>query len=170
VTDLFKVVIKSSYIMSTDCIFCRIVKGELPCHKVWEDEKHLAFLSTFPNTEGFSVVVPKKHIPSYAFENKDTDLCDLIIATKKVALLLDKYFDDVGRCGMFFEGFGVDHLHSKLFPMHGTSNMKNWVPIESNIPEVYFDKYPGYLSSHNARRADDETLSKLAERIRQKAK
>lgn len=37
------------------CIFCQIVEGKAPCHKVWEDEHHLAFLSIFPNTDGFTV-------------------------------------------------------------------------------------------------------------------
>ncbi len=104
------------------CIFCDIVAGKSPCHKVWEDDEHLAFLSIFPNTKGFTVVIPKEHHSSYAFEQSDEVLSKLVIATKQVALLLDKAFDDVGRTGMFFEGYGVDHLHSKLFPMHGTGN------------------------------------------------
>lgn len=144
-----------------DCIFCKIVKGEAPAHKIWEDKKHLAFLSIFPNTPGFTIVVTKKHYPSYAFDNSDKVLNDLVLATKKVARLLDKAFEDVGRTGMFFEGFGVDHLHSKLSPMHGTANMKEWRPIESDHP-IFFDKYPGYLSSHNARRADDKKLQEIA--------
>ncbi|KKR10559.1 MAG: Histidine triad (HIT) family hydrolase [Candidatus Woesebacteria bacterium GW2011_GWA1_39_21] len=152
--------------MDKNCVFCKIVKGKIPCHKVWEDEKHIAFLSIFPNTEGFTVVATKKHLPSYPFENSDKVLTDLVIASKKTAKVLDNYFTDVGRCGMFFEGFGVDHIHSKLFPMHGTADMAKWKPIESNMPEVYFDKYPGYLSSHNSKRANDEKLSKLAEKIR----
>ncbi|WP_197734991.1 HIT family protein [Photobacterium damselae] len=41
------------------CVFCEIVKGKLPCHKVWEDDKHLAFLSIYPNTKGFTVVILK---------------------------------------------------------------------------------------------------------------
>lgn len=43
------------------CIFCDIVAGKAPCHKIWEDDDHLAFLSIFPNTDGFSVVIPKAH-------------------------------------------------------------------------------------------------------------
>ncbi len=149
-----------------DCIFCKIVKGEAPAHKVWEDKKHLAFLSIFPNTVGFTIVITKKHYPSYAFKNSDKVLSDLVLATKKVALLLDKAFEDVGRTGMFFEGFGVDHLHSKLFPMHATANMKKWRPIESDMADVFFEKYPGYLSSHNAARADDDKLENIAKKIR----
>lgn len=149
-----------------NCIFCKIVKEELPCHKIWEDEKHLAFLSRFPNTEGFSVVITKKHYPSYVFDLSDNVLKDLVIASKKVAKLLDSKLEDVGRTGMIFEGFGIDHVHTKLFPMHGT-NMKEWKPIHSNI-DKYFEKYEGYISSHDYKRADDEQLAKLAKKIKEK--
>lgn len=152
-----------------DCVFCKIVKGEAPAHRIWEDKKHLAFLSIFPNTPGFTVVITKEHKPSYPFDADDKTLTGLVLASKKVAKLLDRAFDDVGRTGMFFEGFGVDHLHSKLFPMHGTANMDEWRPIESD-KEEFFDKYPGYLSSHNAGRASDKELEKMAEKIRKAKK
>ncbi|HIF9379935.1 TPA: HIT family protein [Photobacterium damselae] len=147
------------------CVFCEIVKGKLPCHKVWEDDKHLAFLSIYPNTKGFTVVIPKKHYSSYAFAQSDEVLCDLIVATKKVALLLDKSFDGVARTGMFFEGYGVDHLHSKLSPMHGTGNNSEFQLIEANIDKFY-DNYEGYLSSHDWHRADDSELAQIAAHIR----
>jgi len=146
------------------CIFCKIVKGEIPCHKLWEDEKHLAFLSIFPNTEGFSVVVTKKHYSSYAFDAPDEVLKELVLAAKKVGKLIDAKLPDVGRTGMIFEGFGVDHLHAKLFPMHGTKE-KEWKPAHSDV-DKYFDRYEGYISSHDYKRADDTKLAELAKRIR----
>jgi len=154
----------------SNCIFCQIVAGKMPCHKIWEDENHLAFLSIFPNTAGFSVIVPKTHYPSYAFEVPDQVLTELILATKKVALLLDASFPDVARCGLFFEGYGVDHLHAKLSPMHGTKNLQPSDSLEAAKPDVFFDRYPGYLSSHDAGRADDAQLAELAARIRAQAK
>lgn len=146
-----------------DCIFCKIVAGEVPCHKIWEDDKHLAFLSIFPNTEGFSVVITKEHYPSYAFDLPDNFLSDLMVATKKVGKLLDAKLSDVGRTGMIFEGYGVDHMHAKLFPMHGTGD-STWRPIESKV-DKYFEKYEGYISSHDYNRADDEKLAELAKKI-----
>ncbi len=148
-----------------NCIFCAIVKGESPSHQIWEDEGHLAFLSIFPNTEGVTVVIPKAHYPSYAFDLPDEVLTALVLATKKVAKLLDAKLDDVGRTAMVFEGFGVDHVHAKLFPMHGTAHMEEWHPIESPT-DTYFDTYPGYIYSGDAKRVDDETLSKIAERLK----
>ena len=73
--------------------------------------------------------------------------------------------DDVGRTGMIFEGFGVDHVHAKLFPMHGTTDMEKWKEIKSNV-DKFFEKYEGYISSHDYKREDDEKLKKLAEKIR----
>ncbi|OGM14502.1 diadenosine tetraphosphate hydrolase [Candidatus Woesebacteria bacterium RIFCSPLOWO2_01_FULL_39_23] len=152
-----------------DCIFCKIVKGQSLSYKILEDKKHVAFLSLYPNTPGFTVVATKKHKPSYAFENDDKTVTDLVLFTKKVAKLLDASFEGVGRCGMFFEGFGIDHLHSKLFPMHGTADMERWKPIESNI-DVFFEKYPGYLSSHASKREDDKELERIKVKILETAK
>ncbi len=152
-------------IQKDDCIFCKIVKGEISCHKIWEDEKHLAFLSIFPNTEGFSVVIPKKHFSSYAFNLPDNILCDLVIASKKVAKLIDSKLEDVGRTGMIFEGFGIVHVHTKLFPMHGTADMKKWKEIKSDTNQ-YFEKYKGYIASNDSKRANDEKLNELAQKIR----
>lgn len=148
-----------------NCIFCKIVKGAEKAHIVWEDRDHLAFLSIFPNTKGFTVVITKKHYPSYNFELSDKILCGLVLASKKVGKLLDRAFEDIGRTGLIMEGFGVDHVHTKLFPMHGTGNMKEWKPILSD-QHKYFEKYEGYISSHDGKRADDSELAATAAKIR----
>jgi histidine triad (HIT) family protein len=143
-----------------ECIFCKILKGEAPSHKVWEDEKHLAFLSIFPNTEGFTVVITKEHYDSYVFDLPDDVLKDFVVACKNVGKLIDSKYDDVARTGLFFEGYGVNHVHAKLSPMHGT-NAEGWKPIHSNV-DKFFEKYEGYLSSHDYKRADDEWLANIA--------
>lgn len=148
-----------------DCIFCKIVAGEAPSHTIWEDENHLAFLSIFPNTEGFSVVVTKDHYGSYVFDLPEDVYAGLLAAGKAVGKLLDEKLPDVGRTGLLAEGFGVDHAHVKLFPMHGTKDLGSWKPIESKRDE-YYAVYPGYLSSHDSSRADDAVLTELAKRIR----
>lgn len=150
----------------SDCIFCSIVAGKTPCHKVWEDQDFLAFLSIFPNTDGVTVVIPKQHYGSYIFEVPEEVMTSLNLAARKVARALDAALPDVGRTGLMYEGFGVDHLHAKLFPMHGTADMTEWRKIESTKPDEFFDTYPGYLSSHDCAPADAEHLAELAERIR----
>ena len=147
-----------------NCIFCKIVAKEIPAYIVWKDGQHIAFLSIFPNTEGVTVVIPKQHHPSYAFDLPDEVLSELVLTTKKVARLLDSKLEDVGRTAMVFEGFGVDHMHAKLFPMHGTADMAEWKPVESAV-DKYFSKYEGYISSHDYHRADDSDLKALAKKI-----
>lgn len=152
--------------MAIECLFCQIVAGTLPSHQIWSDENHLAFLSIFPNTEGVTVVIPKHHYDSYAFDQSDEVLTNLLLATKKVAKLLDSYFEDVGRCGLVLEGFGINHLHSKLYPLHGTGDLATWQPLESHQNRRYFDRYPGYISSNDSERADDAQLAALAAALR----
>lgn len=142
-----------------------MVAGTVPAHKVWEDEKYLAFLSIFPNTEGVTVVIPKEHYPSYVFDLPDPVLANLMSAARTVAKGIDKALPDVGRTALVFEGFGVDHVHAKLYPMHGTADMKEWKPIESTV-DKYFDRYEGYVSSHDYKRADDTKLAEVARKIR----
>jgi len=149
----------------TECIFCKIVSNEIPSHKIWEDSNFIAILSIFPNTEGFTVVLPKKHYSSYAFDHDDQILIDLIVASKKVAKILDEAFEDVGRTGLFLEGFGVNHLHSKLFPMHGTKHLtKKWQAVKSDV-NTYFEEYKGYISSHDSYQANNKDLEKIASKI-----
>lgn len=149
------------------CIFCKIVAGAEPCHRIWEDEEHLAFLTIYPNTLGASVVITKEHCTSYAFDLSEDRLTRLVLAAKKVGKLLDERLPGVGRTGLVLEGFGVDHAHAKLFPMHGTGGMKVWTPILSTVKTV-FTKYEGYLCSNGGPRADDAELAKLAALIRGK--
>ena len=109
-------------------------------------------------------MIPKAHYSSYVFEVPEEIMTNLVVAAKKVGKRLDETFTDVGRTGLLFEGFGVNHLHAKLFPMHGTKD-DEWKQHKSDV-KVYFEKYQGYLSSHDCERADDERLAALAKRLR----
>jgi len=68
-----------------DCIFCRIVKGELPSYRVYEDQDYFGFLDIFPMVRGQTLLIPKKHKDSYAFALNDKELADFIVGVKKVA-------------------------------------------------------------------------------------
>lgn len=150
------------------CVFCEIAADRLPHHVVAENNDFMAILGIFPNTKGMTVVFPKKHYGSYVFDLEDETLKELIVFAKKVAKQIDKALPTVMRTGMVVEGFGVDHAHVKLFPLHGKKT-KEWKPIESSKDE-YYEEYPGYISSHDSKRADDEELAKLAEHLRKHKK
>lgn len=151
-----------------DCIFCKIVAGKAPSNKFWENEKHIAFLDIFPNTPGFTIVVTKEHFPSNYLEVDSNVLKELFDASVEVSTLLEKTFSDVTRVGLMIEGTGVDHLHYKLFPMHGSLRSPQVGERENKHEpcETFFETYPGYISSHSSKRADDAELAKLAKQIR----
>jgi histidine triad (HIT) family protein len=101
-----------------DCLFCKIIAGEIPCHKVWEDEQHLAFLDIHPMREGHTLVIPKLHA-SELFEMDDAAYQALMAASKTVAVKLKAKLA-VPRVGAAVEGFLVDHAHIHLIPLtHG---------------------------------------------------
>lgn len=146
------------------CIFCEIIAGNMQTSgKFWEDEEFVAWLAIDPNTEGFSCVVPKRHYGSDVLKMPDDVLRRFIIASKKVAQILENYFEDVGRVGLIMEGTGVNHAHIKLVPMHGTESLKQekWKQFSSE-KRFWFDKYEGWLSSGSGPMADPEHLKKLA--------
>jgi len=147
-----------------NCVFCNIISGKEKAYKIWEDEHHIAFLSIFPNTPGFTVVATKKHLSSYCFELNNNVLSNLIIASKKVGLLLDKKLEGVGRTGLIMEGFGVNHAHTKLIPLHGTQTDSEWKPIETK-KDHFFNTYEGYISSHDCEQASQKELAEMQERI-----
>lgn len=146
------------------CVFCEIALGNIQTPgKFWEDNEFIAWLAIDPNMRGFTCVVPKKHFGSDVLKMSDDVLQRFIIATKKVASILESYFDDVGRVGLIMEGTGIDHAHIKLVPLHGTQNLRKgiWKQVLSG-KNFWFDKYEGWISSGSGPMADSEELKKLA--------
>jgi len=149
------------------CVFCDIIAKNDPDAIFWQDEKHVAFLSIDPNTPGFSLVVPKDHHGSDILKIPDSDLQSFILAAKKVASIIENYYQDVGRVGLIMEGTGIDHAHIKLIPMHGTEHMKKgeWKQYLSDV-EHWFDTYEGWISSAGGPMADRSKLLELSKAIK----
>ena len=109
-----------------ETVFSKIVRGEIPCHKVWEDDKHLAFLDIDPRTVGHTLVIPKEPI-DYVFDMDDQAYLALWEAAKKVAQKLKERLDCKRVCvGVY--GYDVAHVHIHLFPSDSLSD----VPIPPN--------------------------------------
>lgn len=88
----------ANYTPSTEegkCVFCEIIKGRITTPGIfWEDKEFLAFLSTWPNTEGFTVLVPKKHYPSDVLAMPDKELKRIIIAAKTVSNIINYFLHE----------------------------------------------------------------------------
>ncbi|MBX9890244.1 MAG: HIT family protein [Amoebophilaceae bacterium] len=150
--------------LAQGCIFCDIVTHKAPAHRVWENQAYVAFLSIFPNIDGFTVVIPKHHLSSYIFDHPAEVINGLMAAAGEVSHLLVKKFPTVARTALIFEGYGVNHLHAKLIPLHGTKG-DSWKAIASSI-QTKFTQYPGYVSSHDGPRESDEKLAAIADLLK----
>lgn len=96
-----------------DSIFTKIIKGELPCHKVYEDDTVIAFLDIAPFTTGHTLVVPKQQVDSL-WDLEEESYQQVMAVAKKVANRI-KTVIKPKRVGMALEGFDVPHAHVHIF-------------------------------------------------------
>ncbi|PYI05050.1 HIT-like protein [Aspergillus sclerotiicarbonarius CBS 121057] len=143
-------------------LFARIIRGELPQWRIWEDEDHVAFLTPFPNTPGFTVLVPRAHLSSDIFALEEGAFERLMGAAYTVGRVLMKAFG-LETCGMVFEGFEIDYAHVKLIPVCGDGDGDD----EGGEREVFNETYPGYVSSLPGPEVGDSgELVRMAREIR----
>jgi len=98
----------------TDCIFCKMINGEIPVTPLIKDKKYLIILDRSPINPGHTLVIPKKH-SDYIFDLNDREYKKLMLKSKEVAKILKKKLNPK-RVGMAIEGFGVPHVHIHLVP------------------------------------------------------
>lgn len=123
-------------------IFTKIINGEIPCHKILENEKFLAFLDIRPVKKGHALVIPKKEV-DYLFDMDDPELGELMAFAKKAAKKIKKVVPCL-KIGVMVAGLEVPHAHVHLIPI-----------------EKVFD-----LNFANAKQVSNEELAKLADQIR----
>ena len=102
-------------------LFSRIVSGEIPCHKIAENDQFLAFLDIMPLAEGHTLVIPKQEI-DYIFDLPDDLLSGLILFAKSLAPALQQAVP-CKRIGVSVIGLGVPHAHVHLIPMNTISDV-----------------------------------------------
>ena len=102
-------------------IFSKIVAGEIPCHKVFENDRFLAFLDIMPLQKGHVLVIPKKET-DYIFDIEDDQLGDMMVFAKTVAKKIKAVFP-CNRVGVAVVGLEVPHAHIHLIPINHISDM-----------------------------------------------
>ncbi len=102
-----------------DCIFCKIIKGEIPSFKVYEDDYVFAFEDISPISEGHTLVIPKKHAQNL-WEITDEDLTAVHLASKKIINAINNVLNPIGVACLQLNGRGVNqvvmHYHLHLIP------------------------------------------------------
>ncbi len=118
-------------------IFSRIVKGEIPCYKIAEDDRYLAFLDINPLRAGHTLVITKREV-DYIFDLDDDTLAGLAVFAKKVAAGIEKVID-CKRISVAVVGLDVPHVHIHLVPMDTMDDLNFSRPKLKLSPEEFRD-------------------------------
>lgn len=114
-------------------IFTRIINGEIPCYRVAEDERYIAFLDVRPLKAGHTLVVPKKEV-DYIFDMDEDTLTGMMIFARKVARAMKEVIE-CRRIGVAVIGLEVPHAHIHLIPISREGDMLFTNPRVSLSPE-----------------------------------
>ena len=116
-------------------IFSKIIAGDIPCYKIAEDDRYVAFLDISPLQKGHTLVVPK-HEVDYIFVLDDEELAGMQVFAKKVALAIRKAIPckKVGQCVI---GLEVPHAHIHLVPMQSEDDIRFSNPHLKLTPEEF---------------------------------
>ncbi len=137
-----------------DCIFCKIVQGEIPSFKVYEDDNVLAFEDINPVSEGHTLIIPKNHAQNL-FEISSQDLTAVQAASQKVARAIKQALNPIGVVALQLNGRGVNqevmHYHLHLVPRAGEAPL---------LPMTQWELKPGDME------AIKQTAEKIAAAIR----
>lgn len=109
-----------------DCVFCKIIKGDIPSYKIYEDEYVISFLDISPTSKGHTLVIPKKHYKDI-LEISEEDLCNTMKALKKVcSKIKEKYNPDgfvIRQNNGEKAGQSVFHIHFHIKPVYSDTKV-----------------------------------------------
>ena len=116
-------------------IFSKIIKGEIPCYKIAEDEHHLAFLDIMPIAKGHTLVIPKKEV-DYIFDLEEEEYKNLWAFAQKVAKQIKSAIPCV-KVGVAVVGLEVPHTHIHLVPINEIKDLNFMNEKLKLSPEEY---------------------------------
>lgn len=119
-----------------DSIFTKIIRGEIPCHKIYEDEKVFAMLDIDPLADGHTLVFPKKQV-DLLWDLEDEDYAYLMKISKDLAKKIQAEMKPI-RVGVVVEGFGVPHAHIHLVPLYDNDvlQLHHGYPVEKSVENL----------------------------------
>ena len=124
-------------------IFTRIIKGEIPCYKIAEEEHFIAFLDINPLAKGHTLVVPKEET-DYLFDLSDESMAGISVFAKKVALAIGKTMP-CKRVGIAVLGLEVPHAHIHLIPINDLGDI-NFARPKLKLTPQEFTEIAGKIS------------------------
>ncbi|MRX49564.1 HIT domain-containing protein [Paracoccus sp. S-4012] len=115
--------------MTDTCLFCRIARGELPAHRVYEDDRIMAFLDLHPIRPGHTLVIPKAH--HVWFEDLPEDLATAVTTCAQALARRMKALYGVERVAMVYTGIHVPHAHAHVVPMQHVHDISSQAYLQA---------------------------------------
>lgn len=134
-----------------DCLFCKIIKGEIPCSKIYEDENILAFLDIGPVNKGHTLIVPKKHSTNI-FDIENEELMQIMKVVKKLAPAVKKAVNadglNIAQNNGKAAGQIVMHTHTHIIPRYLDDGFKHWPnkKYDDGEIDIYKKKIEDFLN------------------------
>jgi histidine triad (HIT) family protein len=110
-----------THIKDENCIFCKIVAGEIPSYKIFEDNNFFGFLTIMPHVKGHMLLIPKNHVEDI-LSSDDTTSDEIFRTGKNLAKKIKNIFTP-NKVGFVLAGQGVPHLHLHLIPVNQESDL-----------------------------------------------
>ncbi len=139
---------------NNDCLFCHLIRGELPTYRVYEDDNFIVMLTIHPGNPGHVLVVTKEHIASF-YDVEDTLYTLLMLLVKRMALAINAMFQPL-QVVMETAGIGNRHVHVHVLPVYSLydrvpqevqEQQETHSPAEEDLVEVA-QHFAGYLATH----------------------
>jgi len=133
-----------------ECVFCKIIAGEIPCYKVYEDDKFLAFLDIYPVNPGHVLVIPKEHHDNI-FTLPDELASKYFVVVKKIAEIVKNTMNadgiNIGMNNLSAAGQVVFHSHIHIIPRFSGDGLNHWGNRDINESEMSLiaDKMKGFI-------------------------
>jgi histidine triad (HIT) family protein len=138
--------------MMDDCIFCKIISGKIPCTKIYENHKVIAFLNINPINKGHALVMPKEHYETI-LDTPDDTLAETMKVVKKVVKAVKEGVDadgvNVGQNNFRAAGQMISHLHFHIIPRFEKDGLEDW---------------PGH--KYNSAAEEKETATKISAKLK----
>lgn len=110
-----------------DCTFCKIIKGEIPAFKIYEDKTAVAFLDLSQYTKGHTLIIPKNH-QRWLWDHNEKEYCHIMKVSRKIANIMRKVYS-IEWVEMIVAGMGVEHTHIHIIPRYPGDGHKE-IPLE----------------------------------------
>ncbi|MEM6782057.1 MAG: HIT family protein [Pseudomonadota bacterium] len=140
-----------------DCVFCKIIAGEIPCHKIYEDDQVIAILDHRPVRPGHCMVLPKEHIDYFTNLTDELSAHIVSVGNRLGRAIMEEMKPRPMRIGFVVHGY-IPHVHYHVIPQHSEDDITSGVYATIREQKVQFDAELVPIADNNEQQKIADTL------------